>query len=252
MKTGTQRSWQLGLTLIAICLGFVTNADAADPSPGEIIDAAIKAAGGAEAIAKQKAMTWTENGTYYGGGSGLPYTAKYANELPNRFRLEIVNVFTIVYDGEKGWRKSMGNVVELDADELAEQKESTYTGWITTLVPLKEKAKEFTLASAGVGKANDRATVGVKVSSKGHRDVTLWFDKETHLLSKIESTIKSAEQGGKEMKQEILLSDYAEVEKVKLSKTYVILRDGEKFVEAEMADVKIVDKHLEGTFGKPE
>lgn len=54
------------------------------------------------------------------------------------------------------------------------------------------------------------------------------------------------------MKQEILLSDYAEVEKVKLSKSYVILRDGEKFVEAEMADVKIVDKHPEGTFEKPE
>ncbi len=252
MNICTLRLVTAGFMLLAACFVLAATGSAAELSPGEIVDAAIKATGGVEAIAKQKAMTWTENGTYYGTGSGLPYTAKYANELPNRFRLEIVNVFTIVYDGEKGWRKAMGNVVELDADELAEQKESTYAGWITTLLPLKEKAKEFTLAAAGEGKVNDRATVGVKVSSKGHRDVTLSFDKETHLLAKIESTIKSAEQGGKEMKQEILLSDYAEVEKVKLSKSYVILRDGEKFVEAEMADVKIVDKHPEGTFGKPE
>jgi hypothetical protein len=240
------------LTLFAVCVALAANSTAAEPSPGEIIDAAIKTAGGAEAIGKQKAMTWSESGTYYGAGTGLPYKAKYANELPNRFRMEITDVFTIVFDGEKGWRKSMGNVVELDAEELAEQKENTYTGWVTTLLPLKEKAKEFTLAAAGEGKADGRATVGVKVSSKGHRDVTLSFDKETHLLAKVESTVKSPEQGGKEVKQEILLSDYVDVEKVKVAKKYVVSRDGEKFVEAEMSDIKIVDKHPEGTFGKPE
>lgn len=186
--------------LLAACFVLAATGSAAELSPGEIVDAAIKATGGVEAIAKQKAVTWTENGTYYGTGSGLPYTAKYANELPNRFRLEIVNVFTIVYDGEKGWRKAMGNVVELDTDELAEQKESTYAGWITTLLPLKEKAKEFTLAAAGEGKVNDRRNRRRESVEQGtpRRDAVVRQGNASAGEDRIDDQIRGARRQGNE------------------------------------------------------
>ena len=50
--------------------------------PKEIIDKAIKAAGGEEKLAKFKAHTWAAKGTYYGAGDGMPYTAEYAVQAP--------------------------------------------------------------------------------------------------------------------------------------------------------------------------
>lgn len=244
------RGFRLTLAVVfAIALG-VARASAADPSPSEIVDAAIKASGGAEALGKQKAMAWGETGTYHGQGSAQPYTARYASELPNKFRMEIVDVFTIVFDGKQGWIKAMGTVTEMTDVQIAEQKQNTYASRLSTLLPLKEK--DVTLTAEGEGNVNGKPTVAIKVSSKDHRDVTLSFDKETHLLAKVETTVKSSELGGKEVKQEVVLSGYDEVAGVKMPKKYVVTRDGEKYVDSEMTDAAIVDKHAAGTFGKPE
>ncbi len=222
---------------------------AAEPSPKDIVNQAIKATGGADAIAKQKAMTWNESGTYYGQGAGMPYQAKYANQWPGKFRMEIVGVFTIVVDGDKGWVDSMGSVAEMSDEQLTEQKANHYAAWVTTLAPLKDK--QFTLSAAGEGKVGDRATVDVKVSSKGHRDITLSFDKETHLLAKFETVVKSEELGGQEVKQVVTMTDYKDLGGTKMATKYVVTRDGEKFVEGEMTDVKVADKLDDATFAKP-
>jgi zinc protease len=235
---------------VAIVGAMPTATTAADPSPAEIVDLAIKATGGKEALAKQKAMTWSEKGTYYGMGGSLPYTANYASELPNKVRMEIVGVFTIVFDGKKGWTNSMGSVTDMTDEQVEEHKENAYANNLTTLLPLKKD--DVKLESAGDGKVNDKDAVAIKVSSKDHRDVTLWFDKETHLLAKVESTIKAEEAGGKEMKQAITFSNYDEVEGIKMPKKYAVTRDGEKYVESEMASASILEKHDEGTFSKPE
>lgn len=241
-------------TTFAIALALVgsisNRAAAADPSPTEIVDAAIKATGGEKVLAKQKSMTWSEKGTYYGMGGSFPYTANYASELPDKIRMEIVGVFTIVFDGKKGWTNAMGSVTEMTAEQIEEHKENSYTNNLTTLLPLKKDG--IKLEAAGEAKVNDKATVAIKVSSKDHRDVTLWFDKETHLLAKVESTIKAEEEGGKEMKQAITFSNYDEVEGMKMPKKYAVTRDGEKYVESEMTSASVVDKHDDGTFSKPE
>jgi zinc protease len=235
---------------VALIGAMPSVANAADPSPAEIVDLAIKATGGKEALAKQKAMTWSESGTYYGMGGGLPYTANYASELPDKLRMEIVGVFTIVFDGKKGWTSAMGSVTEMTDEQVEEYKENAYSTNLTTLLPLTKD--DVKLEAAGDGKVNDKAAVAIKVSSKDHRDVTLWFDKETHLLAKVESTIKAEEAGGKEMKQAITFSNYDEVEGIKMPKKYAVTRDGEKYVESEMSSASVVDKHDAGTFSKPE
>jgi hypothetical protein len=164
--------------------------------------------------------------------------------------MEIVGVFTVVFDGKQGWVNSMGSVAAMDDEKIAEQKENTYANNLTMLLPLKNK--DVTLAAAGEAMVDGKATIRIKASSKDHRDVTLSFDKQTHLLAKSEATVKADEQGGKEVKQEITYSAYDEAAGIKLPKKYVVTRDGEKFVEAEMTDMATVDKHDKGTFGKPE
>src|SRR5262245_38110155 len=115
------------LLLVGLGLSIVSPAAAADQAePRAIIDKAIAAAGGREKLTKFTAQTWKEKGTYYGMGQGLPYTGRYAMQMPNKFRMEIENVFTLVVDGDKGWIKSQGNTQDMTKEQLATQQEHLY------------------------------------------------------------------------------------------------------------------------------
>jgi hypothetical protein len=234
---------------MAVGLVFALTGALRAEEPKEIIEKAIKATGGEEKLAKFKAQTWAAKGTYYGAGEGQPYTAEYAVQLPDKIRVDIKNVFILVYDGDKGWMKMGDNAQEMTAEQLAEQKEQQHAHYITTLLPLK--GQDYTLATLGDSKVGDHPVVGVKVSSKGRRDVNLYFDKDTNLLAKGEWTVKAMEEGGKEVMQETLYSDYKDVEGVKVPMKIVLNRDGKKYVESENSDVKPADKLDESLFGKP-
>ncbi|HMC88379.1 MAG TPA: hypothetical protein VKI17_02475 [Gemmataceae bacterium] len=217
--------------------------------PKEIIDKAIKAAGGEEKLAKFKAHTWAAKGTYYGTGDGMPYTAEYAVQFPDKIRVEIKNVFTLVLNGDKGWMKMGDDAQEMNADQLAEQKEQQHANYVASLLPLKGEA--YTLTALADSKVGDRPVVGVKVSTKGRRDVNLYFDKDTNLLAKGEWTVKAMEEGGKEVTQEVLYRDYKDVEGAKIAMKVNLNRDGKKYVESENSDVKPADKLDDSLFGKP-
>ena len=111
--------------------------------------------------------------------------------------------------------------------------------------------EQFKLATAGESKVADRTAVGVRVSSDKHRDVTLYFDKQTGLLAKAEFRVISEEQGGKEVNREILFSEYKEIEGAKMATKFLIKHDGEKFVEAEAIEFRPVGKLDDSVFAKP-
>jgi outer membrane lipoprotein-sorting protein len=236
-----------GIFVLALAVQGQARADA--PAARAIVDKAIKNTGGAEKLAKFRAATWNEKGTYYGMGEGLPYTGKYAVQWPHQFRMEIEGVFTIVLNGDKGWTQSQGNTQEMNKDQLAEHKANHYAGWVTTLLPLTDKA--FTLALLPESKVDNRPAVGVKVSRAGHADVNLYFDKETGLLIKSEHRSKAHDLDGKEVLYESSYLDYKPVEGVKTPMKMVMKRDGKQFVEAEFMDLKPAGKLDDGTFAKP-
>ncbi len=217
-----------------------------DAEAHKIIDKAIKAAGLGE---KVPAITMKGKGTYYGAGEmGFPYTASWSVQLPAKVRFDVDNVFTLVVSGDHGWIKMGEDVNPLSKEQLAEQKDSLYADWVASLVTLKDKS--FTLALAGETKVNDKPAVGVKVSSKDHRDVTLYFDKDSGLLTKIEQTVKDA-QSGKEIKQETIVKEYKDVGKVKVRSKTVMNRDGKLFVDGEMTEINLHDSLPDKTFEKP-
>jgi hypothetical protein len=181
-------------------------------------------------------------------GAGLPYTGTYAVQWPGQFRMEIEGVFTIVLDGDKGWIKDQGGTKEMPKDQLAEQKESQYAGWVSWLLPLKDKS--FQLAPLGESKVAERTAVGVKVSSKGHRDVNLYFDKESGILVKSEHRAKD-DMSGQEVNQEAYYTDYKDLAGLKVPMKITIKRDGKQFVEAENHDLKMVEKLDASVFAKP-
>jgi hypothetical protein len=236
------------MLVACFCFSGVVRGD--DESDARAIVAkAIKATGGEEKLAKFNAQTWKETGTYYGMGDGLPYIGNYAAQWPKQFKMEIVGVFTVAINGDSGWVQAGGETKEMTADELKPYKETLHVGWVATLVPLKDK--KFKLSKLGETKVKDRSAVGVRVSSEGHREVNLYFDKDSSLLIKTESRAIAAEQGGKEVNEETYLSEFKDVEGVKIPHKALVTRDGEKYVEAETTEVVPAGKLDDSVFGKP-
>lgn len=226
-----------------ICGLLVATAGRADDAEArKVIDKAIKATGGG--ADKTPATTWKGKGTFYGMGDGFPYIGTWSEHLPDKFRMEIENAFVMIVNGDKGWV----NGEEMTKEQLTEQKEGMYAGWVLRLTPLADKA--FTLVVIGDSKVDDKPAVGIKVSHKGHRDVSLYFDKETALPVKIEQTVKD-DQSGKELTQESVIKEWIKAGEVKVPSKMIIKREGKLYVDGEMSDYKMSEKLPDETFSKP-
>jgi hypothetical protein len=231
---------------MTLCAGVRADEKAA---PEAAVVKAIKALGGAEQINKNKGFTWNEKGTYYGMGAGIPYTGTYSMQVPDKFRMDIAGAFVIVFAGDKGWISRNNETREMTKDELAEHQEESYARQVGNLVTLGDKA--FTLTATGESKVGDRPALGIKVAHEGHRDINLFFDKETSLLVKSDYSVKPPEQGGKEVNQEVFFGDYKEVDGAKYPMKITIKRDGKIYVDAELSDFKAKSKLDDSAFAKP-
>jgi hypothetical protein len=235
-----------------LAVAFLTAASRADDAADAraVVDKAIKASGGAAALAKFKAQTFREKGTYYGMGEGLPYTGIYNIVWPERFRMEIEGVFTMILAGDKGWVKTEKGVEAMTPEQLTREKNNMHGPYVASLLPLADKA--YTLAMLPEAKVGDKPAAGVKVTCKDRPDVSLWFDKETGLLVKVEQMVQPDDPKAKPVKQETILSDPKEFAGCKIPTNLVIKRDGKAFVEAVMSEVKPAEKLDEKLFSKPE
>ena len=123
-------------------------------------------------------------------------------------------------------------------------------GYVATLIPLKDKG--FTLSTLPEAKADGKAVIGVKVVAKDRPDVSLWFDKSTGMLAKVEQLVQTEDPKAKPVKQETTFADYKEFAGCKIPTKVVAKREGKVFVEATVSDVKPVEKLDEKLFAKPE
>jgi outer membrane lipoprotein-sorting protein len=227
--------------------------DAADAKA--IIEKAVKAHGGQDKLDKFTGVTVKFKGTFHGMGEGIPMSGEVTSQGPDKQRVDIeveaggmkIPIVAIVA-GDKGWEKIGKDVKETDKDKLAESREQTYAAWVSTLAPLK--AKQFTFATTGEMKIEKRTVVGVKVSSKGHRDIDLYFDKETGMLIKAETRVK--DDGGQEVTEESFPSDYKDVQGTKQAHKFTVKRNGKLFMEGEATGVELFEKLDASTFAKPE
>jgi hypothetical protein len=241
-----------GLTLVA-----TTSARGADAATTRaLIDKAIKAHGGAEAVAKFKGSAVTFKGTFHGMGMKLPMSGTITSFGPDRLKADVEveaggQTFRVVnvLGGDRGWLKLGDNVKDMGKDELAEAREQQHAGWVASLAPLVHP-KGYTLAPAGELLVNDKPTLGVKVSVNGHRDVTLYFDKDIGLLARYDSTVTD-EGSGREVTQEVTPTDYKTVQGTKQSGKFVIRRDGKLFMEGEATEITLTDTLDPSQFIRP-
>jgi len=107
------------------------------------------------------------------------------------------------------------------------------------------------LTPLGESKVGDSDVIGIRVSSKGHRDVSLYFDKKTSLVLKSEFNVKDLMAGDKEIMQEVVYSDYKEAQGMKYPGKMIIKRDGMDFVNGEVTEWVPSEKLEDGVFAKP-
>src|SRR5262249_6261261 len=188
-------------------------------------------------------------------GMEIPFTGEIAAQGNDQTKVLVDGdvsgqkfAVTIVFNRDKGWNKIGDMLMDMTEEQLKEAQEGAYGNWLTNLVPLKDKA--HALSSLGEVKVNDRPALGIRVSSKGHRDVNLYFDKENSLLLKSEMRVKD-EMTGMEVNQESYFSDYQEVDGFKEAKKFVIKKDGKPFLEAEVEEIRRQEKLDDSVFAKP-
>ena len=234
----------------------VNSARADEQEAKAVLDKAIKAIGGEEVLGKAKVLTWKAKGTITFGDNDNEFTSQTTAQGLDRSRSEFEGEFNgntvkgvTVIDGDKGWRKFGDDAMELDDDEVAREKRNLYLQIVPVLlVPLKGKG--FKVESAAEEKVGDKPASVLKVTGPDGKDFTISFDKESGLPVKTVATVTGFQ--GEEFTQETTFADYKDFGGIKKATKLESKRDGERFVEAEVTEFKVLEKAEPETFAEPD
>jgi hypothetical protein len=248
---------------LAVCLALATGAargaarsdDQAEMK--KIVAKAIKATGGAKNLGKRKAVTIKFKGNVHIDGNSYPFTAEQYIQRPDRQKI-VVNVdingqnFTLIriLNKDKGWVK-MGDqeTTAMSKSQVKQAKEAVYAETLTTLVPLQKK--DVKLSPVGEVTIGKHKAVGIKVSSKGHKDVNMYFDKKTGLLLKTERPTRDINTD-KEVSEAMFFDNYKKSDGVQHPTKMQVKHDGKKYVDVdEITEYTTSDKLEDSTFDKP-
>jgi hypothetical protein len=233
----------LSTVTAGLCVGVVLAGG--QDEPRAILDKAIKAHGGEAHLKKFTAGIIKAKGRLEVAG-GLDITQEISFQLPDKMReegsFEIMGtpVKTVtIFDGKKGNIEVNGKKVDLGDKLDRALRDGVQMLDAFKLYPLLDKAYE--LSVFGEAKVNDQPAIGIRAVKKGHPDMTLFFDKKTHLLVKAEHRTIDV-QSGDEVTQERIISEYQKVDGVPQPKKVLVIRDGKKFLEAEVVEMKNFEK----------
>jgi hypothetical protein len=227
----------------------------ADDDSKAVITKAIKAHGGEEVKNKFKAGQTKAKGKIEILG-GLEFTQESSFMLPDKFKEAIdmdimgqkVHVVT-VYDGKKLQIEANGQAVPVEDKIKDVVKDTLYVMKVSQMTSLL-KDKAFELSNLGEVKVEGKPAVGVLVKSKGQKDVSLFFNKETGLLAKVEHRTIDP-MSGNEITEERIITEYTKTDGVPTPKKLVVNHDGNKFMEIEVIETKQLEKIDESEFAKP-
>jgi hypothetical protein len=174
--------------LAAASLMALTASAGTDPDPKAIIRQAITAMGGIENLrqirAVHKKVTWR----LHSEGESILFEGEIWQQLPDRLKQSwqanisgIKQSVGCIVRGNDAWNVINGVPQNTEGSERAELCATVYEKYVTALWPLLED-QSFTLTAVPVKTVNGRAAQGVRVAKPKQPDVTLFFDRESHLL----------------------------------------------------------------------
>jgi hypothetical protein len=263
MQSRTRAAWAgavRALTLagaVALASGSAGPSRAADTKDATaILDNAIKALGGEDKLSKAQGVSWKAKGTITFQGSDNPMTIQTILQGLDRSRQEFEGDFggnpikgVTVLAGDKGWRDFGGNHDALDKDALANEKRRTYLSLVpVTIVPLK--GKEFKVEAIPEETVGGAPQVGVKATGPDGKEFSLYFAKDTGLP--VREVAKVIGFMGEEYTQETTFSDYQDQAGIKKAMKIAMKRDGEKFIDQQITEFKLLDQVDTKLFAEPQ
>ena len=246
----------LALVLVTGCvLASWTESVAADAEAAKaIIDAAIQAHGGQDALAKTALMMRQAKGVMTFSGQEVPFTDELVLQLPQRWRwtLEAGNAgqktrLLFVINGDKGWQAAGGMVLELSKQKLEELHAEAYVLWLSTLLPLSKDAG-FSLAVLPDADVEGRPAACIRIEHKGRPELRLYFDKQSLLLVQIARRAKLADLS---VEKDCIYSAHRRFEGIQLPTKYAELANGKKLVEVSDLSYQFLRSVDERTFARP-
>jgi hypothetical protein len=221
-------------------------------NPETIVQRAIAAHGGAEALAKMRAVTLTSKGKANLGGPDVEGTRDAKWALPDRavWELNFPKMklhSTMIVSGLSGWQKiNTLPAAEMPPVAYDTMVDENYAYWLATVWPLTRN--ELQLAAAPDATVDGQPAFGVKVSKADRAPATLYFQKSSGLLVKV---AYSGREAGVPEPKELILSNHKSFEGVKLPQKIVEIKKGGPVAEWQISDYKFVDKFDPATFRKP-
>jgi hypothetical protein len=237
-----------------VCL-LAVSGQAGDGDTAAIIAKAIKAHFPKGMDTKNKASRTKAKGTLHIQGIDLEFNQEVTVQPPNKFK-EVMEInfmgknttVTTVYNGADGWIRADDKDVKVTPEILTELKEAAYGIQLMQGVFLKDKTVKF--ASVGEVQVRGKATNGVTVSREGKKDINLFFDKRTGLLSKVEMRRRDL-MSGQEVTEERFITEYQDLNGQKVAKKVEVQRDGKALLEAEVLEVQGFEKAADSDFAQP-
>src|SRR5437763_894648 len=172
----------LHLLLPALTASLLLAADArAQEDVRAILTRAIRARGGTDKDPMPRATR--ERTKAFDRQDGMTYVTNVIVQFPSQVRMHMeldvrgtkLNMIAGL-DGDKGWGKLTGETQDLPEESVALLKRALYEARVLNLRPLLEEER-FTLSALGESKVQGRGVVGVKVTHKGEKDLSLYFDR---------------------------------------------------------------------------
>lgn len=255
MRTGILAT---GAVVLLVC--FAGAAPAQDEKARDearaIVERAIQAHGGAEALTRIRAEKIKFKGKLVVvGGHTVPILVEKTLQLPFKYKSIIEmgqgnDKHTIIHvvNRDKTYVTVDGRALPDDPAQRAEIRSGLELERANHLVPLLED-KSYQLVVAEEIKVNERPAVGVRITGRGRKEMRLYFDKEFGLLVRAENRIDDGK--GKEIRQHFFFGDYKEIGGYKRPTKMRTYRDGKQVMEADLLDAKVLDKVDETEFAKP-
>lgn len=248
------RRFAVGLLVLGLNLTFV-QATRADDDAAKIIDKAVKAHFPKGLDTKNTAVRTKSKGIIHVMGLDLEFTNEVAVQAPKfkeSVELEVMgNKVSVVsvFNGKDAWIRAGGNEIPVNDDILNEFKDAAYIMEIMQGVFAKDK--NLKLSTVGEAKIKDKPAVGVKLSREGKKDITIYFDKSTGLIAKVEMRKKDP-MAGQEVNEERFILEYQDINGRKVAKKIEIKRDDKPYMEAEITGAEVLEKIDDSEFAKPQ
>jgi outer membrane lipoprotein-sorting protein len=238
------RRWMYGFAALVLVPGLVAAQD--KPEPKAIVEKAIEAHGGADALNKLKTSEYDMKGRMTVAGTESDFTGKVVYQFPGKYQMTLdldaagTKVPVVQTTNGKATKITVSGQDQKLSDAMkAEVAQTATMQEISLLTPLLDD-KKYTLKADKDAEFDGAKAFGVTVSAEGSKDVTLYFDQKTGRL--VRTVRKGLSPDEREVVEESVLTDFKKVGDALLVPMAVeVTHDGKKFMSLAITSVKLLD-----------